>query len=157
QFGTEDQGWLAHFLIRALKDEPIAIFGDGKQVRDVLYVDDAVSAYIQLWKQIGRLERRVFNLGGGPSNAISLLQLLSLIRTEINPDLAAEFRDWRPGDQRYYVSDTRRIRSALRLSAPRSWRDGVKRLAAWLCDEGMSRTPVAKPKTQPLSVAEANR
>jgi len=135
QFGTEDQGWVAHFLIRALDGEPITVYGNGKQVRDVLYVDDAVNAYVQAWKQVPALETRAYNLGGSAANAISLLQLLNLIRSEVNPDLAVDFRPWRPGDQRYYVSDIRLIRSTLGLPAPRHWRDGVGRLLAWLCED----------------------
>ena len=135
QFGTEDQGWLAHFLIRALKGEPITVYGNGKQVRDVLYVDDAVGAYVEAWKQVHALDHRAYNLGGSAANAISLLQLLNLIRSEINPDLAVDFRPWRQGDQRYYVSDIRLIRSALGLPAPRRWRDGVSRLMGWLREE----------------------
>lgn len=137
QFGTEDQGWVAHFLIRALRDEPITVYGNGKQVRDVLYVDDAVDAYIEAWKQVHALDRRAFNLGGGPANAISLLQLLNLIRSEVNPGVAVDFEPWRQGDQRYYVSDTRLVRSTFGLAAPRRWRAGVARLLHWLREEGV--------------------
>lgn len=135
QFGTEDQGWVAHFLIRALNGEPITVYGNGKQVRDVLFVDDAVDAYVAAWKQVHALERRAFNLGGGASNAISLLQLLRLIRSEVNPEVAVDFQPWRQGDQRYYVSDVRLIRSTLGLAAPLHWREGIRRLLAWLGEE----------------------
>lgn len=79
QFGTEDQGWVAHFLIRALKGEPITIYGDGKQVRDVLHVSDAVAAYRAVLADIGRVGGRAFNLGGGPRNAVSLNMVLEEI------------------------------------------------------------------------------
>src|SRR3546814_19633007 len=79
QFGTEDQGWVAHFLISALEDRPITVYGDGKQVRDILYVSDAVSAYLLAQARMGRLQGRVFNLGGGTENAGSLLDLVGLI------------------------------------------------------------------------------
>ena len=82
QLGTEDQGWVAHFLLRALAGEPITIYGDGRQVRDILFVDDAVAAYIAAWRRIGAVSGRAFNLGGGPANAVSLLQLLALHRAD---------------------------------------------------------------------------
>lgn len=134
QHGTEDQGWVAHFLIRALAGEPITIYGDGRQVRDILFVDDAIDAYVAAWRQIGRISGKAFNLGGGPANAISLLQLLEHIEALIGQRLAVSFEDWRPGDQRYYVSDTRRVIRELGLSPSTSWRAGVSRLRDWLAD-----------------------
>src|SRR3546814_6059812 len=95
QFGTEDQGWVAHFLISALEDRPITVYGDGKQVRDILYVSDAVSAYLLAQARMGRLQGRVFNLGGGTENAVSLLDLLSLITRIHNRRLRVEFGPWR--------------------------------------------------------------
>lgn len=147
QFGTEDQGWVAHFLIRALDDETITIFGDGKQVRDILFVDDAVETYVQAWKNIHACGRPAFNLGGGSTNAISLLQLLSFIRARVNPDAHAEFRDWRPGDQRYYVSDPRLVRRTLGLSEPLHWVKGIERLLSWLKEEraGAAQSTAAIP------------
>jgi CDP-paratose 2-epimerase len=134
QMGTEDQGWVAHFLIRALNREPITIYGDGRQVRDVLYVDDAVSAYVEAWRRIGGIAGRAFNLGGGPANAISLLQLVRRIEEITGRRQLLEFGDWRAGDQRYYVSDISAVRRALGLPEPRRWRDGVAALAEWLAE-----------------------
>ena len=85
QMGTEDQGWVAHFLIRALAGEPISIFGDGCQVRDILYVADAVEAYLAAWQRIDGVKGRAFNLGGGPANAVSLRQLLRHIESRGRP------------------------------------------------------------------------
>src|SRR5690349_5083366 len=79
QRGSEDQGWVAHFLIRALADEAISIYGDGCQVRDILFVDDAIEAYLAAWRRIGSLQGMAFNLGGGPANAVSLLQVIGMI------------------------------------------------------------------------------
>ncbi len=132
QHGTEDQGWVAHFLIRALSGQPIFIYGDGCQVRDVLYVTDAVTAYLAAWRNIDRVAGRAFNLGGGPKNAISLLQLLAYVQSLIGEPLDVSLHPWRPGDQRYYVSDTRAVDAALSLPEPRSWRNGVAELADWL-------------------------
>jgi len=135
QMGTEDQGWVAHFLIRALENEPITIYGDGKQVRDILDVADAVDAYVRALDQIDRVKGRAFNLGGGPQNAVSLLQLVDEIRAIIGRQVELRFEDWRQGDQRWYVSDTYALRNALRLRDPRGWRDGVAALAQWLASE----------------------
>jgi CDP-paratose 2-epimerase len=135
QMGTEDQGWVAHFLIRALEDKPLTIYGDGKQVRDVLDVHDAVNAYVRALEQIDRVHGNAFNLGGGPDNAISLLQLIDEIRLVTGRDLELRFEDWRPGDQRWYVSDAHKARAELGLPPPRGWRDGVARLADWLAHE----------------------
>ncbi len=132
QLGTEDQGWLAHFLYSVLAGRPVSIYGDGRQVRDVLYVDDAVDAYIAAWRRIGQVSGAAFNLGGGPANAVTLLQVLAEIGkiTGRAPDL--RFADWRPGDQRYFVADTSRARQALGLETAVDWRDGLRRLAAWI-------------------------
>lgn len=135
QMGTEDQGWVAHFLIRALAGEPITIYGDGRQVRDILDVGDAVDAYVRGLRNIDRIAGSAFNLGGGPANGISLLELIDEIGAITGRHVDLSFEDWRPGDQRWYVSDTREVRSALGLAQPLRWRDGVARLAQWLASE----------------------
>jgi CDP-paratose 2-epimerase len=135
QMGTEDQGWVAHFLIRALEGTPITIYGDGRQVRDILDVGDAVEAYIRALENIGRVKGRAFNLGGGPANAVSLLELIDEIQAVTGRRVELKLEDWRPGDQRWFVADSSVARAALGLSAPRGWRDGVARLAEWLAAE----------------------
>ncbi|NUQ18136.1 MAG: SDR family NAD(P)-dependent oxidoreductase [Sphingomonas sp.] len=135
QMGTEDQGWVAHFIIRALERQPVTIYGDGRQVRDILDVGDAVEAYVAALDNIDRIAGRAFNLGGGPDNAISLLQLVDEIQSIVGRDVELQFEDWRQGDQRWYVSDTQQARSALNLHRPRGWREGVARLAGWLASE----------------------
>jgi CDP-paratose 2-epimerase len=137
QFGTEDQGWVAHFLIRALNREPITIYGDGKQVRDILFVEDLVDAFLLATENIETCSGQAFNIGGGPDNTISLLELLNLIRRMEGRAPKVERNDWRTGDQKYYVSDTRRF-SALTGWAP-SVRpnDGIRRLRQWLIEAGV--------------------
>jgi CDP-paratose 2-epimerase len=130
QFGTEDQGWLAHFLLRAIAGEPITLYGDGCQVRDVLHVGDAIATYIAAWESIDRIAGRAFNLGGGPANAISLLQLIAHIETLLGRPVDVSFEDWRAGDQRYFVADATAVRTTLGLPTPLGWREGVARLAA---------------------------
>jgi CDP-paratose 2-epimerase len=125
QFGTEDQGWVAHFMLRAMQDQPITLYGDGRQVRDILYVTDAIAAYVSALRRIGVVSGRAFNLGGGPENAVSLLQLLAHLQTLLGRPIDHRCADWRQHDQRYFVSDNRRVRDALGLPAPKPWRDGT--------------------------------
>jgi CDP-paratose 2-epimerase len=135
QMGTEDQGWVAHFLIRALNGEPISIYGDGCQVRDVLDIGDAVEAYAMAWARIDAVRGRAFNLGGGPTNAISLRQLIAHIEELVGRRVETVYSDWRAGDQRYCVSDTRMATRELGLRSPTPWRRGVTALAQWLEEE----------------------
>jgi CDP-paratose 2-epimerase len=135
QMGTEDQGWVAHFLIRALENRPITIYGDGRQVRDILDVGDAVSAYVRALDNILRISGRAFNLGGGPTNAISLRELLDEVGAITGREPQLQFEDWRKGDQRWFVADTSAARATLGLATPRGWREGVAKLAEWLSAE----------------------
>lgn len=135
QLGTEDQGWVAHFLIRALNGEPITIYGDGRQVRDILDVSDAVDAYVRAFERATDVAGNAFNLGGGPANAISLLQLIDEMRAITDRKIAIDFQDWRQGDQRWYVSDTTKAREVLGLARPLGWREGVAKLANWIAKE----------------------
>jgi CDP-paratose 2-epimerase len=132
QMGTEDQGWVAHFLIRALENRPITLYGDGYQVRDILDVSNAVEAYLNAWARIDLVRGRALNLGGGPQNAVSLRELLAHISTLIGREVTVEYADWRAGDQRYFVADTRAVRSALALSPAVPWKEGVALLTEWL-------------------------
>jgi CDP-paratose 2-epimerase len=140
QFGTEDQGWVAHFLIRALEGQPITLYGDGMQVRDILFVDDLLDACLLAQAQMPKLSGQAFNIGGGPSQAVSLLELIDLIRELHGERPAVHFGDWRAGDQRYYVSDTRRFRAATGWKPQVSVRQGLNRLYRWLTE---SRHPAA--------------
>ncbi len=132
QLGTEDQGWVAHFMIRALRGEPVSVFGDGCQVRDVLHVGDAVAAYIAAWQRIGTARAQAYNLGGGPANAVSLRQAIAAIEDITGRRVEVRSSGWREGDQRYYVSDTSRATRDLGLAAPLPWQAGLARLAGWL-------------------------
>jgi len=144
QFGTEDQGWVAHFLIRAIQGAPITIYGDGYQVRDVLFIEDAVDAWLRALDRIDDTKGCIFNLGGGQGNSISLREMLALIG-EIRgavPDV--RFAPWRPGDQPWYVSDVRSISGAVGWSPRTSARAGVRALERWLAAQydQPSRVPV---------------
>jgi len=132
QHGTEDQGWLAHFIIRALAGEPLTIYGDGAQVRDALYASDLVDAMVAVSADAERLAGTAFNVGGGARNTISLLELLELL-DELDCDRPAiEFSETRAGDQRWYVSDTTRLRTATGWQPAVDVEDGVERLVSWL-------------------------
>ena len=135
QFGTEDQGWVAHFLIRALRGETITLYGDGHQVRDVLHVNDAVAAYRAVLAAIGEVSGRAFNLGGGPDNAVSLAQVIAEISALGAPALKLRREDWRTGDQLYFVADTRRLAQAVGWQPRIGWRNGLRDLADWLTAE----------------------
>jgi CDP-paratose 2-epimerase len=132
QMGTEDQGWVAHFLIQALETRPLTIFGDGMQVRDLLYVDDLVEAFLLAQANSRTLAGQAFNVGGGLEKTISLVELLELIRTLHGERPEVRHEDWRPGDQRYYVTDTRKFEAATGWSPKVSVREGVERLYRWL-------------------------
>jgi CDP-paratose 2-epimerase len=134
QFGTEDQGWVAHFLIRAIEGEPITLYGDGMQVRDILFVEDLVNAFQAAQSNMARISGQAFNIGGGPSNAISLLELLDMICELRDESCAVNFSEWRHADQRYYVSDTRTFQAATGWKPRVGVREGVERLYRWLLE-----------------------
>ena len=132
QMGNEDQGWVAHFLICALDDRPITLYGDGMQVRDVLYIDDLVEAFLAARTHIRSFPGQAFNIGGGPARALSLLELIDMI-VELHGDHPRyELSEWRAGDQRYYVSDTRKFQAATGWTAKVDPEQGVQRLYDWL-------------------------
>lgn len=155
QYGNEDQGWVAHFLIQALRGEAITLYGDGMQVRDVLYVDDLVNALVLAHEQIDRLSGQAFNIGGGPGNTTSLLELVNLIATLAGRRPRVEHEEWRTGDQRYYVSDTRRFQEATGWSPVVDVATGVQRLFAWLDENDIARvTRTRAAPERPLLVLE---
>ena len=132
QFGTEDQGWVAFFLLRALAGKPITLYGDGRQVRDILFVEDLVEAFLRAERKLPEIAGRAFNVGGGPDNTISLLELLDLIAELTGSRPEVEHAPWRTGDQRYYVSDTRRLQEVTGWRPQVGVRQGVGCLLQWL-------------------------
>jgi CDP-paratose 2-epimerase len=137
QFGTEDQGWVAHFLIRALEGKTITIYGDGKQVRDILFIDDLVDAFVRAWSRIGLLAGRAFNIGGGPGSTISLHELIRMIEALRGRPPELTYESWRAGDQRYYVSDPTAFMDATGWAPRILPRAGIEALYGWLADERM--------------------
>lgn len=145
QMGTEDQGWVAHFMIRAIEGRRIMLYGDGCQVRDILDVRDAVDAYLAVWRDIDKLSGQAFNLGGGPDNAVSLHQILSFIGDYVGRAPAIDMADWRAGDQRYFVADTRKLQRAVNFKSRIPWQRGVANLAEWLLAERPESSASAAP------------
>ena len=132
QYGTEDQGWIAHFLIQAIRNLPVTIYGNGYQVRDALHVSDAVAAWVGTLDHIDTVAGSIFNLGGGPDNAVSLRELLAMIAQLRGRAVETKFDDWRPGDQPWYVSDVRALSVAIGWQPKVGLRDGLVTLDNWL-------------------------
>jgi CDP-paratose 2-epimerase len=150
QFGVEDQGWVAWFIIAAQLDLPITIYGNGKQVRDVLFIDDLIAAFDEAFQRIESVSGQVFNVGGGPDNTISLHDLVGVLKSEVNPRLQITFSDWRPGDQPVYISDVRKARETFGWSPRTDWQTGVRKLIQWVKENEkllrpMFESPVVPP------------
>jgi len=130
QFGFEDQGWVAWFIIATLFNRPITIYGNGKQVRDMLYVDDLVDAFNLFLNS--KLKRGLFNIGGGPNNTVSLLEFLDELEILTGKVPKVNFADWRPSDQKVYISDTSKLEKALNWKAKTTVSEGIKKLLDWV-------------------------
>lgn len=132
QMGVEDQGWMAWFGICSTLGRPITIYGDGRQVRDILYIDDLVDLYFHSVTVEPHLKSTVFNVGGGPEQAISLLEGIHLLAQELGHPIETQFSDWRPGDQKVYVSDNRAVADALQWTPKTLPQQGVSTLLSWI-------------------------
>jgi CDP-paratose 2-epimerase len=137
QLGSEEQGWVAHFAIQALRGAPITVYGDGLQVRDVLFIDDLVNAVLVARAAMPQIRGGAFNLGGGPEQTTSLLEVLELLEEACGRRPAIRFEAARPGDQRWYVSDLQRFEGATGWAPHIRLRDGLARLCAFLRDTGI--------------------
>lgn len=134
QFGVEDQGWVAWFTIRSVQGAPVTIYGDGCQVRDVLFIEDLLDAYVAAVAKIDAAKGRVYNVGGGPANVLSLRGLVSKLEALNGRPLEVGFGDWRPGDQRIFISDIRRIGRELGWAPKISVDEGLSRLHRWVSE-----------------------
>jgi CDP-paratose 2-epimerase len=134
QFGAEDQGWVAWFMIASELGRPITIYGDGKQVRDILFIDDLLDAYDAAFAAGEASIGRAYNIGGGPNNVLSLLELLAYIEKRRNRKLPCDFAEWRPGDQKVFVSDIRRAKGALAWAPKTSCLRGLDLLYDWVSE-----------------------
>lgn len=132
QFGVEDQGWVAWFTIAALLGKPITIYGDGKQVRDVLYVTDLVKAYDAFIQRRDKIHHGVYNVGGGPNNKMSLLELIEILKDSTGKISPISFDKWRPSDQKVYISNISKAALELGWKPDVGPKDGVTKLAEWV-------------------------
>lgn len=132
QFGTEDQGWVAHFIISSALNKILTIYGDGKQVRDILFVEDLINAFQLATNQIDQIKGQVYNIGGGPENTISLLELIDLLESFLGHKIEHTFGDWRPGDQKIYYTNTQKAKNDFNWEPLIIKEDGIQRLFNWV-------------------------
>ena len=132
QFGVEDQGWVAWFVIAAVLGERLTVYGDGKQVRDVLFVDDLMRLFQRLIERPGAASGEVFNVGGGPHNQLGVVELIGMLSELGGRPIPYDRAPWRPGDQRVYVSDVGKVAQTTGWAPEVSPTDGIKRLHEWV-------------------------
>ena len=132
QLGTEDQGWVAHFARQMLRDGHLNVYGDGKQVRDILYVDDLLDAMLVAMENIDTVAGKAFNIGGGPDNTVSLLEAIRQLSRLSGGEPQIHYGPRRTGDQAYYVSDIRRFMEATGWAPRTSVEHGISQLHHWI-------------------------
>jgi len=132
QFGLEDQGWVAWFIIAAMLDKPITIYGNGKQVRDLLFVDDLVTCYLRAVDHIDATAGKIYNIGGGPANAWSVLEVIECIEKVTGKRMKCSFGDWRPGDQRMFICDIRKAAGDFDWKPTIRMNEGLGELIEWV-------------------------
>jgi CDP-paratose 2-epimerase len=137
QFGVEDQGWVAWFTIAAVLSKPITIYGDGKQSRDVLHIQDLADAYEAAFDRRDAVSGQAFNIGGGPGNIISLLELIRYLEQGLNIRIPLQWSDWRPGDQPVFVCNLEKAKQRLEWEPTIPVSDGVGQLIRWVRDNKM--------------------
>ncbi len=131
QYGTEDQGWVAHFVHSILKDRPLTIYGDGKQVRDLLDARDLSRLYETAIERIDATKGEIYNVGGGPRNQRNLLEVIERIGQLTGREPRYSFADWREGDQEFYVSDVSKAKEKLEWEPEIDFDDGLRDLIGW--------------------------
>jgi CDP-paratose 2-epimerase len=134
QYGIEDQGWVAWFTIAAILDKPVTIYGDGKQVRDILYIDDLIECYQKSVENIDRASGQIYNVGGGPGNTLSLLELIEFLENILGKKMRCSFAEQRPGDQLVFISDTSKAKHELNWTPTTDVRIGLTKLIHWVSE-----------------------
>ena len=132
QFGIEDQGWVAWFTIASAFDKPFFIYGNGKQVRDILFVNDLVDLYEKIILNIDKCSGQIFNVGGGHENSLSLLELIEILENKIGKKINYTFSKWRPGDQKIYISDISKLKNMIGWEPKTSFSEGIENLYKWV-------------------------
>ena len=140
QFGVEDQGWVAWFTIAHERGQAVTIYGSGKQVRDILFIDDLIDCYLAAIDRIDAVAGATFNIGGGPDSTLSLLELMEALQRFSSRPVTHSFDDWRPGDQPVYVSDIRKAKEWLGWSPRIGVSEGLEKLHAWVAANAPERT-----------------
>ena len=154
QFGNEDQGWVAHFLYSALQETPLTIYGDGRQVRDVLCVDDLVRAFAAVRENLPVTAGQIYNVGGGPANTISLIELMALIEDITGARVEYDTADRRPGDQLVYVTDCSKLRRDTGWEPRLGVRQTVERIYEWWKRNRDLFEPAAQPQRTAAALQE---
>lgn len=132
QFGNEDQGWVMHFLKKAVQNKRIDIYGNGKQVRDLLYIDDLIEAYMLALSSLNMSSGQIYNIGGGFENSVSLVELLSIIEKRLEIDPKYDFHDWRPGDQKIFYCNLDKVKKELGWLPEIKIDKGLGKLYKWV-------------------------
>ena len=132
QFGVEEQGWISHFILSALKNKVINIFGNGKQVRDILYISDLIRLFKSFIETFSKSNKNVFCIGGGPQNTISVLELIEMLKALLNKEIKIKFQGWRPSDQKVYISDIRKAEELLDWKPKINPVIGVEKVVKWM-------------------------
>jgi len=132
QYGMEDQGWIAWFLIASLLNKQITVYGNGKQVRDILYVTDIINAYEKAILNIDEVKGEIFNIGGGINNSISILEFFNFLKKELNINIQFEYSNIRPGDQKIFISNNNKLLNCLGWKPEVGYKLGIKKLYNWI-------------------------
>jgi CDP-paratose 2-epimerase len=145
QFGIEDQGWVAWFILRILLGRPLTIYGTGKQVRDLLFVEDLVEGYDAALKNIDKTKGQIYNMGGGFNNSISLLEFMAFLGEMLGKKVEYSFSDWRHGDQKVFIANTEKAKHDFDWESKTDYKKGIKKLYDWLRGEyGIRRRGVSR-------------
>jgi CDP-paratose 2-epimerase len=123
---------VAHMAARAMFGMRINIFGDGKQVRDILYVDDLIEAYLSAVGNIDKVKGEVFNIGGGEKNAVSVAGYISFLESKLGVKIKTKYFPTRPGDQKYFVSDNGKIKKFISWIPKTGYTEGVRKMIGWI-------------------------
>lgn len=160
QYGITDQGWVSWFMVASAGGQPITVYGDGKQVRDILYGSDLARVYERAVENIDKVRGEIFNIGGGPENTVSIVELLHYLEKKLGRSIPHSFDQWRPGDQPCYVSDIRKAKAVLGWEPAVGKDEGLGNLFAWVQEHlddfrrlEILQTPVREAARPPASVS----
>jgi CDP-paratose 2-epimerase len=140
QYGNEDQGWIAHIMSKSINGDTIVIYGDGCQVRDALHIKDLLNAFITGWQKIDIISGNAFNIGGGPKNTISMLELINHIEKLIGKKVDYKYAPWRSGDQKYYVSNFTKFNKFTGWKPYVQINAGLLDIYKWLVNQGVNQS-----------------